>query len=116
MADTRIAQKISQIKGSVSSASAAASGRRCASCEPARHGGLRIESRRSAHHHQQRQPERSEGHAGRPEHRLYGQYQRSDPQREDYGSVVVAYKNGAPVRLRDVAELVSGAENAKLGG
>jgi multidrug efflux pump len=35
---------------------------------------------------------------------------------EDYGSVVVAYKNGAPVRLRDVATLVSGAENAKLGG
>jgi multidrug efflux pump len=30
--------------------------------------------------------------------------------------VVVAYKNGAPVRLRDVATLVSGAENAKLGG
>jgi len=34
----------------------------------------------------------------------------------DYGSVVVAYKNGSPVRLRDVATLVSGAENAKLGG
>ena len=35
---------------------------------------------------------------------------------EDYGSVVIAYKNGAPVRLRDVATLVAGAENAKLGG
>jgi multidrug efflux pump len=35
---------------------------------------------------------------------------------EDYGSIVIAYKNGAPVRLRDVAALVSGAENAKLGG
>jgi multidrug efflux pump len=35
---------------------------------------------------------------------------------EDYGSVVVAYKNGAPVRLKDVATLVSGAENSKLGG
>ncbi len=34
----------------------------------------------------------------------------------DYGTIVVAYKNGAPVRLRDVATLVSGAENAKLGG
>ena len=29
---------------------------------------------------------------------------------------MVAYKNGAPVRLKDVATLVSGAENAKLGG
>ncbi len=34
----------------------------------------------------------------------------------DYGAVVIAYKNGAPVRLRDVATLISGAENAKLGG
>jgi multidrug efflux pump len=35
---------------------------------------------------------------------------------EDYGAVVIAYKNGAPVRLRDVATLIAGAENAKLGG
>jgi multidrug efflux pump len=35
---------------------------------------------------------------------------------DDYGQVVVAYKNGAPVRLKDVATLVSGAENSKLGG
>ncbi|MDP9089907.1 MAG: MdtB/MuxB family multidrug efflux RND transporter permease subunit [Pseudomonadota bacterium] len=35
---------------------------------------------------------------------------------EDYGQVVVAYKNGAPVRLKDVTTLVSGAENSKLGG
>ncbi len=34
----------------------------------------------------------------------------------DYANVVVAYKNGAPVRLKDVATLVSGAENSKLGG
>jgi multidrug efflux pump len=35
---------------------------------------------------------------------------------EDYANVIVAYKNGAPVRLKDVATLVSGAENSKLGG
>ncbi len=35
---------------------------------------------------------------------------------DDYGAVIIAYKNGAPVRLRDVATLVSGAENSKLGG
>src|SRR5450432_2879308 len=34
----------------------------------------------------------------------------------EYGNIVVAYKNGAPVRLKDVATLVAGAENAKLGG
>ncbi|HKO09899.1 MAG TPA: MdtB/MuxB family multidrug efflux RND transporter permease subunit, partial [Alphaproteobacteria bacterium] len=32
----------------------------------------------------------------------------------DYLAIVVAYKNGAPVRLSDVAEVVSGAENTKL--
>lgn len=30
---------------------------------------------------------------------------------EDYANVIVAYRNGAPVRLRDVAEVVEGAEN-----
>jgi multidrug efflux pump len=35
---------------------------------------------------------------------------------EDYGNVIVAYKNGGPVRLKDVATLVNAAENAKLGG
>jgi multidrug efflux pump len=35
---------------------------------------------------------------------------------DDYGQVIVAYKNGGPVRLRDVATLVNGAENSKLGG
>jgi multidrug efflux pump len=35
---------------------------------------------------------------------------------DDYGNIIIAYKNGASVRLRDVATLVSGAENAKLGG
>ena len=32
-----------------------------------------------------------------------------------YMSLVVAYKNGAPIRLRDVAKAVDGAENTRLG-
>jgi multidrug efflux pump len=35
---------------------------------------------------------------------------------DDYGMIVIAYRNGAPVRLKDVATLVAGAENSKLGG
>ncbi len=31
----------------------------------------------------------------------------------DYGPVIVAYRDGAPVRLRDVASVVEGAENVK---
>ncbi len=34
---------------------------------------------------------------------------------DQYRDVVVAYKNGAPVRLSDVATIVNGAENTKLG-
>ncbi len=34
---------------------------------------------------------------------------------EEYGKVVIAYRNGAAVRLSDVATLVEGAENTKLG-
>src|SRR5580692_4849342 len=33
----------------------------------------------------------------------------------DYLGLVIAYRNGAPVRLSDVATVVSGAENTKLG-
>ncbi|HMA07199.1 MAG TPA: efflux RND transporter permease subunit, partial [Ramlibacter sp.] len=32
----------------------------------------------------------------------------------DYGKVVVAFRNGAPVRLSDVAQVVQSAENVKL--
>jgi len=35
---------------------------------------------------------------------------------EAYKSVVVAYRNGAPVRLSDVAQVVDGLENMKVGG
>jgi multidrug efflux pump len=35
---------------------------------------------------------------------------------EDYADVVVAYRNGAPVRLKDVTTPTAGAENSKLGG
>jgi multidrug efflux pump len=34
---------------------------------------------------------------------------------DDYKSLIVAYKNGSPVRLTDVGEVVDGAQNDKLG-
>src|ERR1700735_1333769 len=33
----------------------------------------------------------------------------------DYAPLIVAYKNGSPVRLSDVGDVVDGAQNAKLG-
>jgi multidrug efflux pump len=35
---------------------------------------------------------------------------------EEYGNIIVAYRNGSPVRMKDVSTLVEGAENTKLGG
>ncbi|MGA3157090.1 MAG: MdtB/MuxB family multidrug efflux RND transporter permease subunit [Steroidobacteraceae bacterium] len=35
---------------------------------------------------------------------------------DEYGKIVVGYKNNAPVRLSDVATLATSAENTKLGG
>ncbi len=37
----------------------------------------------------------------------------TDP--KDYLSLVIAYRNGSPVKLSDVASVVNGAENTKLG-
>src|SRR5690606_34316636 len=34
---------------------------------------------------------------------------------DDYANLVVSYRNGAPVRLRQVAQVVESAENVKLG-
>ena len=33
----------------------------------------------------------------------------------DYRSLIVAYKNGSPVRLSDVGDVIDGAQNDKLG-
>src|SRR5262245_7608217 len=37
-------------------------------------------------------------------------------QAEAYRGIVIAYRNGAPVMLKDVAEIVDGLENTKVGG
>ena len=34
---------------------------------------------------------------------------------EDYASLIIAYRNGAPIRLADVADVVQSAENTQLG-
>src|SRR4030095_13880757 len=37
-------------------------------------------------------------------------------QAEAYGGIVIAYRNGAPVMLKDVAEIIDRLENTKVGG
>ncbi len=117
LADTRIAQKISQIKGvgvvSISGGQRPAV-RVVANPRAMAAYGLNLDDLRTTI---------SNANQNGPKGTLDGpstaytvntndQIRNSD----DYGNVVVAYKNGAPVRLKDVATLLSGAENDKLGG
>ena len=117
MADTRIAQKISQIKGvgvvSISGGQRPAV-RVVANPRALAAYGLNLDDLRTTiNNANQNGPK---GTLDGPSVAYMVNTNDQIRNAEDYGSVVVAYKNGAPVRLKDVAELVSGAENAKLGG
>jgi len=117
MADTRIAQKISQIKGvgvvSISGGQRPAV-RVMANPRAMAAYGLNLDDLRTTiNNANQNGPK---GTLDGPSVAYTVNTNDQIRNAEDYGSVVVAYKNGAPVRLKDVAELVSGAENAKLGG
>jgi hydrophobe/amphiphile efflux-1 (HAE1) family protein len=35
---------------------------------------------------------------------------------EDYGNVIIAYKNGTPVRLKDIGDVIDDVENVRIGG
>jgi multidrug efflux pump len=117
LADTRIAQKISQIKGvgvvSISGGQRPAV-RVIVNPRALAAYGLNIDDLRSTI---------SNANQNGPKGTLDGPsiaytINTNDQIRnaDDYGNVVIAYKNAAPVRLKDVATLISGAENAKLGG
>ena len=118
LADTRLAQKISQLTGvglvSISGGQPAG-GAHPGQSAPARR--LRPQHRRSAHDDRQRQRQHAQGQFRRAEPRLHDQRQRPDQKApSDYNDLVVAYRNGAPVHLSDVATAVEGAENTKLAG
>jgi multidrug efflux pump len=117
LADTRIAQKISQIRGvgvvSISGGQRPAV-RVVANPRAMAAYGLNIDDLRTTiSNANQNGPKGTlDGPSSAYTVNTNDQIRNAD----DYGNVVIAYKNGAPVRLKDVATLVSGAENAKLGG
>ena len=41
--------------------------------------------------------------------------QRSVDQAEPYNDVIIAYRNGAPVRIRDIGKAVDGPQDVTLG-
>jgi multidrug efflux pump len=117
LADTRIAQKISQIKGvgvvSISGGQRPAV-RVVANPRAMAAYGLNLDDLRTTiNNANQNGPK---GTLDGPTNAYTVNTNDQIRDADDYGNVVVAYKNGAPVRLKDVATLVSGAENSKLGG
>ena len=117
MADTRIAQKISQIKGvgvvSISGGQRPAV-RVVVNPRALAAYGLNIDDLRTTiNNANQNGPK---GTLDGPSSAYTVNTNDQIRNAEDYGNVIIAYKNNAPVRLKDVATLVSGAENAKLGG
>ena len=117
LADTRLAQKISQLAGrrpGQHQRRAAAGGAHPG--QPHGAGGLRPEPRRPAH------GDRATPTSTRPRAASTAPRQSYDHRRQRSAPIagrlpadlIVAYRNGAPVRLSDVADVVDGAENAKL--
>jgi multidrug efflux pump len=117
LADTRVAQKISQIKGvgvvSISGGQRPAV-RVVANPRAMAAYGLNLDDLRTTiSNANQNGPKGTlDGPSSAYTVNTNDQIRNAD----DYGMVVIAYKNGSAVRLKDVATLVSGAENAKLGG
>ena len=111
-ADTMLAQQISQITASARSRSAASRSRRCASrsTRPSSCPGFSLEDVRTPFDHH-RQP--AERQRRRRDAQLHHLRQRPAHRRRAWNDVIVAYRNGAPVRVRDIGQAVPGPEDAK---
>ena len=60
--------------------------------------------------------ERAEGHHRQPSSdRSRSTPTTSLPRRAEYNNVILAYRNGAPVRVRDIGQAIDGPENAAAG-
>ena len=116
LADTRLAQKISQLPGvglvSISGGQKPAVRIQVESRRRSPRYGLSLEDVRTAIAAGQRQPGQ-----GQLRRRAAG-VSPSAPttssfERRSTGQLIIAYRNGAPVRLSDVADVVDGAENVR---
>ena len=115
LADTRLAQKISQVPGVglvTLVRRAAAGGARAGEPQGARR--QRPRPRGPARRDRRRQRQAGQGQLRRPS-RAYT-IDANDQLRsaEEYREIVVAYRNGAPIYLSDVADVIEDAENVRL--
>src|ERR1700733_793013 len=116
LADTRIAQKISQLPGvgvvSISGGQRPAVRVRANPAALAAYG-LNIDDLRSTIANANVNTPKGSFDGPTRAYTINSNDQLKSP--DEYKNIVVAYKNGAPVRLADVAELIDSAENTKLG-
>ena len=117
LADTRMAQKISQIEGvglvSVSGGQRP-SVRVVANVRALAAYGLNIDDLRTTIANANVNSPKGTLDGPARSWTLNANDQIQDP--NDYKNIIIAYKNGNPVRLSDVAEVISGAENTYLAG
>jgi len=115
LADTRIAQKISQLPGvglvSISGGQKPAV-RVQANLQKLASLGLNIDDLRTTIANNNSNSPKGSFDGAMQSYTINANDQLQDA--EAYRNIVVAYKNGSPVFLRDVANVVPGAENAKL--
>jgi multidrug efflux pump len=115
LADTRIAQKISQLSGvglvSISGGQRPAV-RIQANLQRLASLGLNIDDLRTTIANNNANAPKGSFDGAMQSYTINANDQLQDS--EAYKNIVVAYKNGAPVFLRDVANVISGAQNNKL--
>jgi len=115
LADTRIAQKISQLPGvglvSISGGQRPAV-RVQADLQKLASLGLNIDDLRTTIANNNSNSPKGSFDGASQSYTINSNDQLQDP--EAYKNIVVAFKNGAPVFLRDVANVVQGAQNNKL--
>ena len=115
LADTRIAQKISQLAG-VGLVSTAGGQRPAvrvqANLQKLASLGLNIDDLRTTIANNNSNSPKGSFDGATQSYTINSNDQLQDP--EAYKNIVVAFKNGAPVFLRDVATVVQGAQNNKL--
>src|ERR1700744_3653522 len=115
LADTRIAQKISQLSGvglvSISGAQRPAV-RVQANLQQLASYGLNIDDLRTTINNNNSNAPKGSFDGASQSYTINANDQLQSA--ADYANIVVAYKNGAPVHLSDVAKVIQGAENDKL--
>ena len=115
-ADNVIAQQISQITGVAqvhhrrrAEARGARPGRSGQAADP--RPDARGRAQRARHRHHQRR----QGHASTaPSRASPSQPTTSSPRPSEYNDVIIAYRNGAPVRVRDVGHAVAGPQDVNI--